>query len=346
MKTRPLGRTGLDVTVFCLGPMTWGTQNTEDEGHSQIERAIEAGINFIDTAEMYPVNPVRAETVGVTEAIIGNWFEKTGRRNDLILATKHSGIGSHSRDGAPITAESIPQAVEGSLKRLKTDVIDLYQFHWPNRGSYHFRKIWDYDPSNQNRAQTDQHMADALGALQKLVDQGKIRHFGLSNESAWGTTNWVRQAEKGHGPRVASIQNEYSLMCRYFDTDLAEACLNEDVGLLSYTTLAAGLLTGKYQNGQIPEGSRMAINGDLGGRKTDRAFAAVAAYQNLTDKYGLSLTQMSLAWARERPGLTSIIIGATTMDQLEEVLGAHDLVLSEDLLKEIDQVHKQHPMPF
>lgn len=346
MKTRPLGRTGLDVTVFCLGSMTWGTQNTEEEGHSQIERAIEAGINFIDTAEMYPVNPVRAETVGLTEQIIGNWFEKTGRRDELILATKHSGAGSHARDGAPISAKSIPEAIEGSLKRLKTDVIDLYQFHWPNRGSYHFRKLWDYDASSQNAAATQQHMEDCLGALQEMVDQGKIKHFGLSNETAWGTTKWVQHAEAGKGPRVASIQNEYSLLARYYDTDLAEACVNEDVGLLSYTSLGAGLLTGKYQNGQIPEGSRMAINGDLGGRKTERVFAAVDAYQKLADKYGLSLTQMSLAWVRDRPGMCSVIIGATTMDQLEEVLGAHDLELPEELFKEIDAVHKQHPLPF
>ncbi|MEY8880585.1 aldo/keto reductase [Donghicola sp. XS_ASV15] len=346
MKTRPLGRTGLDVTVFCLGSMTWGTQNTEEEGHGQIERAIEAGINFIDTAEMYPVNPIRAETVGLTEQIIGNWFEKSGRRDELILATKHSGAGSFARDGAPITAKSIPEAIEGSLKRLKTDVIDLYQFHWPNRGSYHFRKMWNYDPSSQNAAYTQQHMEDCLGTLQKMVDQGKIKHFGLSNETAWGTTKWVQHAEAGKGPRVASIQNEYSLLARYYDTDLAEACVNEDVGLLSYTTLAAGLLTGKYQKGQIPEGSRMAINGDLGGRKTERVFDAVDAYQTLADKYGLSLTQMSLAWARDRPGMCSVIIGATTMDQLEEVLCAHDLELPAELLTEIDEVHKQHPLPF
>ena len=189
-------------------------------------------------------------------------------------------------------------------------------------------------------------MEGCLGALQKMVDQGKIKHFGLSNESAWGTTKWVQHAEAGKGPRVASIQNEYSLLARYYDTDLAEACVNEDVGLLSYTTLAAGLLTGKYQKGQIPEGSRMAINGDLGGRKTERVFDAVDAYQTLADKYGLSLTQMSLAWARDRPGMCSVIIGATTMDQLEEVLGAHDLELPAELLTEIDEVHKQHPLPF
>ncbi len=292
------------------------------------------------------MNPVRAETVGLTEEIIGNWFEKTGRRDELILATKHSGAGSHARDGAPITAKSIPEAIEGSLKRLKTDVIDLYQFHWPNRGSYHFRKLWDYDASSQNAAATRQDMEDCLGALQEMVDQGKIKHFGLSNETAWGTTKWVQHAEAGKGPRVASIQNEYSLLARYYDTDLAEACVNEDVGLLSYTSLGAGLLTGKYQNGQIPEGSRMAINGDLGGRKTERVFAAVDAYQKLADKYGLSLTQMSLAWVRDRPGMCSVIIGATTMDQLEEVLGAHDLELPEELFKEIDAVHKQHPLPF
>ena len=258
--------------------MTWGTQNTATEGHSQIDRALERGVNFIDTAEMYPVNPLSAETTGRTEEIIGQWVAQSGRRSEVVLATKHSGAGyKGARDGAPISAQSIPKAIEGSLKRLQTDVIDLYQFHWPNRGSYMFRQNWDFDPSKQNRAETLTHMQEALGALEREVKRGTIRHFGLSNESAWGTAQWLRLSEENGGPRVASIQNEYSLMCRLYDTDLAELSVNENVGLLAFSPLAAGFLTGKYQGGVVPVGSRMSHVSNLGGRRTDRAYAAVDA---------------------------------------------------------------------
>ncbi|MCR9115219.1 MAG: aldo/keto reductase, partial [Rhodobacteraceae bacterium] len=222
MHKRPLGRTGIEVSALCLGSMTWGTQNTEAEGHAQIDMALAHGVDFIDTAEMYPVNPVSAETIGRTEQIIGTWFAATGRRDEVILATKHSGEGLKAvRDGAPITSATIPDTVEGSLRRLQTDYIDLYQFHWPNRGSYMFRQNWRFDPSGQDRAETIAHMEDTLEALQKQVDKGNIRAFGLSNESAWGTAQWLRIAEDRGWPRVASIQNEYSMMCRLYDTDLA-----------------------------------------------------------------------------------------------------------------------------
>nr|MDJ0823637.1 aldo/keto reductase [Paracoccaceae bacterium] len=235
MQMNRLGRTDLMVSELCLGTMTFGTQTDVPEAHAQIDHALAAGINFMDTAEMYPVNPIRKETVGRTEEIIGEWNAKSGKRKDWILATKHSGSGAHARNGAPISAQTIPEAIEGSLKRLQTDVIDLYQFHWPNRGSYMFRQNWTYDPSQQNRAETVQHMADALGALQREVDRGTIRHFGLSNESAWGTAMWLRMAEEAGGPRVQSLQNEYSLMCRMADTDLAELMVNEDVSLLPFS---------------------------------------------------------------------------------------------------------------
>ena len=236
MKMNPLGRTGLMVSELCLGTMTWGTQTPQTDAHRQIETALDHGINFIDTAEMYPVNPIAKDTIGLTEEVIGHWqAANPSRRDDYILATKHSGAGmAHAREGAPISSATIPAAIEGSLKRLKTDVIDLYQFHWPNRGSYMFRRNWGYDPSSQHRADTIAHMEDALEALQREVDKGNIRHFGLSNESAWGTTQWARIAEEKGWPRVASIQNEYSLMCRMFDTDLAEVTANEDVGLLAF----------------------------------------------------------------------------------------------------------------
>ena len=347
MKMNRLGRTDIEVSELCLGSMTWGTQNTTQEGHDQIDRALEGGINFIDTAEMYPVNPLSAETQGCTEGIIGDWFERDGRRKDVILATKHSGAGvKYVREGAPISAGSISQAIEGSLARLKTDYIDLYQFHWPNRGSYMFRQNWRYDPSKQNRAETLAHMDETLEALQAEVKRGTIRAFGLSNESAWGTTQWVNAAERTGGPRVATIQNEYSLMCRMYDTDLAEVSVNEDVGLLSFSPLAVGLLTGKYQNGQIPDGSRMALNGDLGERKTERAFAAVDAYLEIAKKHGIDPVHMALAWCMTRPFMASVIFGATTMDQLDQALGYVDVTLSDEILAEIDATHRQHPMPY
>ena len=337
----------MEVSEYCLGSMTWGTQNTAEEAHDQIDRALDAGINFIDTAEMYPVNPVSEETTGRTERIIGLWFERDERREDVILATKHSGEGlMHVRDGAPISSKTIAEAVEGSLRRLKTDYIDLYQFHWPNRGSYMFRKNWSYDPSGQLMLNTQKHMEDALEALQKEVKRGTIRAFGLSNESAWGTTKWLETAERVGGPRAASVQNEYSMLCRLYDTDMAEMSIQEDVPLLAFSPLAAGLLTGKYQGGQVPPGSRMSLSSDLGGRKTQRAFEAVDAYLAIAQKHGLDPTQMALAWCSARPFMGSVIFGATTPAQLEVCLGAVDLELSAEVLAEIDAAHRDHPMPY
>ncbi|MEX3314823.1 aldo/keto reductase [Sulfitobacter sp. PS-8MA] len=347
MKMKKLGSSDIDVSHFCLGSMTWGSQNTAEEGHAQIDRALEAGINFIDTAEMYPVNPVRAETVGRTEEIIGQWFARDNRRAEVVLASKHSGEGmQHARNGAPITSKTIPEAIEGSLKRLQTDYIDLYQFHWPNRGSYMFRKNWHYDPSGQNRAETMAHMEDALGALQREVERGTIRAFGLSNESAWGLTQWAAVAERVGGPRPVSVQNEYSLLCRLADTDVAETCVNEQIDMLAFSPLATGLLTGKYQGGAVPQGSRLSINEDLGGRATPRAFEAVAAYLEVAEKHGLNPAQMALAWCDTRPFMGSVIFGATSLEQLEIALGGADLTLSDEVMADLDRVHKAQPMPF
>ena len=347
MKMNPLGRTGIEVSELCLGTMTYGTQTPEDEAHAQIDMALAGGVNFVDTAEMYPVNPISAETVGRSEEIIGNWNARTGRRSDYVLATKHSGSGMmHVREGAPISSETIGPVVEASLRRLQTDYIDLYQFHWPNRGSYMFRQNWNYDPSQQNREDTLANMEDCLGALQQQVDKGNIRAFGLSNESAWGTAQWLRLAEEKGGPRVASIQNEYSLVCRMYDTDLAELSVNEDVGLMAFSPLGTGLLTGKYQGGAVPEGSRKSINPELGGRHSERVYDAVAAYLDIAARHGLDPIHMALAWCRTRPFMASAIFGATRLAQLEHILKSPQVELSGEVLGEINAAHRAHPMPY
>jgi len=347
LRNIPLGRTGLKVSELCLGSMTWGTQNTLEEAHAQIDLALDHGINFIDTAEMYPVNPVAAGNVGKTESIIGEWFARTGRRSDVILATKITGAnGGFVRGGAGISAAAIREAVEGSLKRLRTDCIDLYQLHWPDRGSYHFRQNWSFDPSGQNRTETVAHMQEVLGELQRQIDLGHIRHVGLSNESAWGTAMWLRVAEETGGPRMASIQNEYSLLCRLFDTDLAELAHNEDITLLAYSPLAAGLLSGKYAPDVVPPGSRRAINPDLGGRVTARVWPAIAGYREIAERHGMGLPQMALAWLQSRPFRVSTIFGATKPAHVETALSSAGLKLSREILDEIAAVHKAHPMPY
>ncbi|MEO0358834.1 MAG: aldo/keto reductase [Pseudomonadota bacterium] len=347
MQIKPLGRTDIMVSDLCLGTMTFGTQTPPADAFMQMDMALEAGINFWDTAEMYPVNPVSAETQGRSEDIVGDWIVERGRRDDVIVATKHAGNGlKHIRRGAPISGASIPQAIETSLKRLKTDYIDLYQFHWPNRGSYMFRQNWGYDPSRQDASAALENMADCLQALDKEVQRGTIRAFGLSNESAWGTAQWLRLSEAGHGPRVASIQNEYSLMCRLYDTDLAELSVNENVGLLAFSPLAAGLLTGKYVGGTVPAGSRMSIGHQMGGRNTKRAHAAVDGYLDLARTHGVDPIHMALAFCQSRPFMGSVIFGATTASQLDHIIAGKDVVLSDAVMKDLNRLHQTHPMPY
>lgn len=348
MKMNELGRTGLKVSELCLGSMTWGTQNTEAEGHEQIDYALDHEINFIDTAEMYPTTPLSKDTQGDTERIIGSWFAKTGRRSDVVLATKVSGSGYRNvRDGAPISPETIEVALEASLKSLQADYVDLYQLHWPNRGSYHFRQSWSFDPTGQNTSKTIDHMHSVLDALASHVKAGKIRAVGLSNESAWGTSQWLQLAEMHDLPRMASIQNEYSLLCRYFDLDLAELSHHEDVGLLSFSPLAAGMLTGKYRDGTRPQGSRADVsNASLGGRWKENAHKAVEAYAGVAKNHGIDLTQMSLAWCLSRPFMTSVIFGATSMSQLKNSVAASDLKLSQEVLNDIAEVYRDFPIPY
>lgn len=349
MRKRPLGRTGVMVSELCLGSMTWGTQNTEAEGHAQIDRALDAGVNFIDTAEAYPVNPMRAETAGRTEEIIGTWFASRGRRDDVILATKVSGPSDNPdfiRGGEGFDGRIIARTIEGSLRRLQTDHIDVYQLHWPMRGSYHFRQNWRYDPSVQDRDRVVAGMIDVLEAMRIAIEAGKIRHFALSNDTAWGTTMWAHLAEAHNLPRPVSIQNEYSLLCRAFDTDLAEVAIHESVGLMAFSPLAAGLLSGKYAADVTPPGSRRSLVPEMGGRLSPRVWPAIEAYREIATHHGLGLPQMALAWTLTRPFVMSSIFGATTMEQLDLALGAADLTLSPEVLEEIDTAHKAHPYPY
>ncbi|AZL60247.1 aldo/keto reductase [Tabrizicola piscis] len=346
MKTLTLGKTGLTVSELCLGTMTWGTQNSEAEGHAQADMAVDHGVTFWDTAEMYPTNPVRAETVGRTEEIIGSWLAARGGRDRLVIATKITGKGQMVRPGQPISGATMRAAVEGSLKRMGTDYIDLYQLHWPNRGSYHFRQAWRYAPTGTDKAAETAHMTDVLTTAQALVAEGKIRAIGLSNESVWGAARWLHLADTLGLPRMASVQNEYSLLCRQFDTDWAEFSLIEDMPLLAFSPLAVGLLSGKYAGDVIPDGTRRMHTPDLGGRITAQVFPAVAAYLGIAARHGLDPCQMAIAFCLSRPFRTIPIIGATTLDQLRTNIGAASVTLSQDVLAEIAETHRAFPAPY
>ncbi|MXU64992.1 aldo/keto reductase [Oceanomicrobium pacificus] len=347
MKMNTLGRSGIEVSEICLGSMTWGTQNSEAEGHEQMSYAADQGVNFIDTAELYPTNPISGDTQGRTEEIIGTWFKAQGNRDRIVLASKVTGPGPKwIRDGGKITPQGMEDALHASLKRLDTDYIDLYQIHWPNRGSYHFRQSWTYRPHEQDRAQSLAEIEAILETAQKFVDQGKIRMLGLSNETVWGTAKYLQIAEAKSLPRVVSMQNEYSLMHRIYDLDFAELSHHEEVGLLAYSPLAAGMLSGKYEGGEIPAGSRRSIAADLGGRATPRSLAVVTKYVELAKKHGLDPSQMALAFCIGRPFMTSTIIGATSMDQLKTDLGAAGMTLSDEVQRDIQAIYKAHPIPM
>ncbi len=346
MRMNTLANGALTVSELCLGSMTWGTQNTEAEGHAQMDMALDHGVNFIDTAEMYPTNPLTSERVGNTEKIIGTWFANRGRRDHVVLATKVTGPSPTVREEG-YSGAIIRQTVEASLTRLQTDYIDIYQLHWPQRGSYHFRQNWRYDPSSQDPERTLDEMRDVMATMKDLVAEGKLRHFGLSNDTAWGTAKYLDLAREIDGPPVVSIQNEYSLLCRTFDLDLAELSAHEGVKLLAYSPLAAGILTGKYHGGaEVPQGSRMSIVRNLGGRVTDRLWPATQAYLDIAERHGIDPVHMALAFCTSRPFMGSAIFGATSQAQLKQALGAQDITLSPDVLGEINAVHKAHPMPF
>ncbi|MGZ5786229.1 MAG: aldo/keto reductase [Ramlibacter sp.] len=344
MQTVQLGQSGLRVTPICLGTMTFGEQVDEPTAHAVLDRALEQGVNFIDTSEIYPV-PTRAQTCGATERIIGNWFEKRpGARGKLVLATKVAGPSRGMpwvREGAGMTANDIVASCEGSLKRLKTDVIDLYQIHWPERNVPMFGQMY-YDPTNE-RTQTS--IREQLEAFQKLVQQGKIRHTGLSNESPYGVHEFVRLAEQHGLPRIATVQNPYCLVNRSVENGLDETMHRLGVSLLAYSPLAFGLLTGKYdasgtEGPDAPQGARIARYESVRKQRWGRpdALAAARRYNALARANGMTPVRMALAWCYTKWQVASTILGVTSVAQLEEDLGAWGARLSPELLAEIDKV--------
>lgn len=345
MQYRPLGRTGLDVSLICLGTMTYGQQNTEAEGHALMDLALERGINFFDTAEMYSVPP-RAETYGRTEEVIGSWLAARKNRDKVILATKAVGPGerfAHVRDGSPkFDAKNLTRAVDDSLKRLRTDYIDLYQLHWPERSVNSFGKLGYVHDDDEVTTP----IAEQLFTLDTLVQAGKIRHVGLSNETPWGMMTFARIAEEQGLPRVASVQNPYNLLNRSFEVGCAEVAIREDIGLLAYSPLASGWLSGKYQGGVRPDGARMTLFPDNFGRySNDAAQAALAAYVGIARDHGLDPAQMALAYVNTRRFLTSNIIGATTIEQLESNIASLDVTLSDGVLAAIEDVQRRISNP-
>ena len=346
MEYRKLGRTGLDVSVIGLGTMTWGLQNTQTDGFEQMDYALAHGINFFDTAEMYAIPPSE-KTFGATETIIGNWFAAHSNRDKVILASKITGPGlPWIREGKSyIDKKNILHAVEGSLKRLQTDYIDLYQLHWPNRGSYHFGQIWDYAPQFDAQAEEDNFL-EVLHTMQVLIQEGKIRHIGLSNETAWGLTKWLQLAQQNNMPRMASIQNEYSLLCRHFEPDLNEIAIHEDCGLLAWSPLSRGMLSGKYLNGARPEGTRLTIETRPDHRTLPRTDAAIKRYVDLAKQYDLDACQMALSFVNNQPFVTSTLIGATKMEQLKSNIDSITLKLPAEIYKEIDVIRREFPMLY
>lgn len=353
MRYSPLGKTGLNVSRVCLGTMTWGQQNSESDGHAQMDYATSRGVNFFDTAELYAV-PVTAATTGRTEEIIGTWFEKTKKRSDVILATKIAGPGiPHIRGGSVLNREQVLKAVDSSLDRLRTDYIDLYQLHWPMRVSPHFGRnragILNFQESDHHIS--DAHFHEVLDALGDVVKQGKVRYIGLSDDTAWGIMTYLRLSEKYNLPRMHSIQNEFSLLNRSDDPYVAEVCVREDVSYLPWSPLAAGMLSGKYANSARPVGSRWHLEDQLprrmpSFRDVPQSHAAVSDYIKVAAKYDLDVCQMALKFVDLQPFVTSTIIGATNLDQLKSNIDAFDLDLSSDVLSDINEVYKTYPLPF
>jgi aryl-alcohol dehydrogenase-like predicted oxidoreductase len=343
MQYRRLGQTDIEVSVICLGTMTWGQQNNEAEAREQLDYALAQGVNFIDTAEMYPVPPMK-ETQGRTEQYIGNWLKERSNRDKVILASKVSGRANWLpwiRGGPRLSRKHILEAIDGSLKRLRTDYLDLYQLHFPDRSTNYFGELgYRHSPQDDDVA-----IEETLGAMAELVQAGKVRHVGISNETPWGLMEYLRVAATGGGPRLVSIQNPYSLLNRSFEIGLAESAIREQVGLLAYSPLGFGVLSGKYLNGKWPAKARLTLYKRFSRYTSERAEHAVRAYVELARKHALDPAQMALAYVNSREFLTANIIGATTMDQLRSNIASIDLDLPDEVLKGIEAIHLQNPNP-
>ena len=342
MNYRKLGNTDLEVSTICLGTMTWGEQNTQEEGFEQMDYALDQGVNFWDTAELYAVPP-KAETFGHTETIIGNWFKKNKKRDKVILATKVAGPSrKYLRNGEnSFVGKNLDQAINDSLKRLKTDYIDLYQLHWPERNVNNFGKLgYTHKENSWNEFE------DVLENLKKYIESGKIRYVGLSNETPWGVMKYLKLSKDKNLPRMMSIQNPYSLLNRSYEVGLAEISIREKIGCLAYSPLASGYLSGKYRNGNFPKGSRMERDFDFWTRyRKPNVDKVVEEYFKISKKYDLDISQMSIKFCEVQDFMTSVIIGATTMEQLKTDIESVKVKLDENVIKEINEIQKIYPNP-
>jgi aryl-alcohol dehydrogenase-like predicted oxidoreductase len=343
MQYRPLGRTGIEVSLIGLGTMTWGEQNTEAQAFEQLDYALEQGVTLIDAAEMYPVPP-RARTQGLTETYIGRWLRARGCRDRVVLATKVAGPTesmSWLRGGPHLVREHMDTALNASLERLQTDYVDLYQVHWPARTTNCFGHLgYRHEP---DEVATD--IAETAAVLDGFVRDGRVRAIGISNETPWGMMQWLRAAEQGIAPRIASIQNPYNLLNRSFEAGLAEMAIREDVGLLAYSPLAFGMLSGKYLGDRHPEGARLTLFERFSRYSNPQGIAATEEYGALAKAHDLTPAQMALAFINRQPFLTSSLVGATRMEQLVENLAAVDVVLEDTVLEAIEEIHARYTYP-
>ncbi len=347
MQYRKLGKTDIDASVIALGTMTWGEQNTEAEAHAQLDYAVERGVNLIDAAEMYPVPP-KPETQGLTERYIGSWLKKSGKRDQVLLATKVAGPSrklaqaAHLRGGnTRHDRANIEAALHDSLQRLQTDYVDLYQLHWPDRSTNHFGELGYSHVEQEDTVPIE----ETLRVLDDLVSAGKIRHIGLSNETPWGVSQFIKLSENNALARVVSIQNPYNLLNRSFEIGNAEVSIRERVGLLAYSPLAFGALSGKYLNGAQPAGARLTLWERFGRYKGQVAEDAISRYVALAHQFGLNPAQLALAYVNSRRFVTSNIIGATNLDQLKTNIDSIDVVLPPEVIQAIEQIHQLHPNP-
>ncbi len=344
MKYKKLGNTELKVSEICLGTMTFGEQNTESEAHQQLDYATSNNVNFIDTAEMYSV-PGRVETQGSTERFIGTWLQKRGKRDDLIIATKATGPNpglKYIRNNPNFSKAHLREAIEGSLERLQTDYVDLYQLHWPERDTNFFGKLgYQHNPNDQ----WTNNIAEVLETLQSFITEGKVRNIGISNETPWGMMQYLKFAEKNNLPKITTIQNPYSLLNRSFEVGLSEMCMHENVGLLAYSPLAFGVLSGKYLNNQQPENARLTKFAQFSRYNSEKCAKATALYAELAKKNNLTLAQLSLAFINQQPFVSSTIIGATTLEQLKENLSSVTVVLHDETIKELNEINEIYTYP-